>query len=166
MRRRSASDEPETNAGTERAANAQVYPPLAYVDRIPRAARFPRAALCESSRSSSVNRKEGSSTKSTGANIERRCVARNVTRYPSEDQRDLSLDLAQVSNRELPWNVTRAGLLANRADTPDCISDVVCNQKRSGLVDSQSDRPPAGLAVRVKKIGDNILRFAIGMTPC
>ena len=58
--------------------------------------------------------------------------------------------------------VLTAGLLAGRADAPNRISDVIGNQKRSGLVDGESDRPSARLPVRVKKIGDDILSFAIG----
>src|ERR1700722_18023346 len=54
-------------------------------------------------------------------------------------------------------------LLSRGADAPDGISDVVGDQKRSGFVDGESDRPSARLSVRVKKIGDDILGFAIGM---
>src|ERR1700733_8594346 len=54
-------------------------------------------------------------------------------------------------------------LLSRGADAPDGISYVIGNQKRSGFVDSESDRPSARLPIRVKEIGDDILGFAIGM---
>jgi hypothetical protein len=52
--------------------------------------------------------------------------------------------------------------LAGRTDAPDGVSHDIGNQKRSGLVDSESGRPSARLAVLVKKIVDDILGFAIG----
>ena len=54
------------------------------------------------------------------------------------------------------------GLLASGGDAPDGISDVIGNQKRTGLVDGEFYRPSPGLSVGVKEIGDHILRFAIG----
>ena len=54
-------------------------------------------------------------------------------------------------------------LLPRGAYAPDGISDVIGNQKRSGFVDGESDRPSARLPIRVKEIGDDILGFAIGM---
>ena len=51
--------------------------------------------------------------------------------------------------------------MAGGADAPNRIADVIGNQKRSGLVDRESDRPPSRLSVHVKEIGDDILRFAI-----
>ena len=56
-----------------------------------------------------------------------------------------------------------SGLSTDRAHAPDGISDVIGNQKRSGFVDRESDRPSARLPIRVKEIGDDILGFAIGM---
>jgi hypothetical protein len=55
--------------------------------------------------------------------------------------------------------VLTAGLLAGGGDAPNRISDIIGNQKRSGLVDSESDRPSSRLSV---EIGDDILGFAIG----
>jgi hypothetical protein len=52
--------------------------------------------------------------------------------------------------------------LAGGTDAPNRISDVIGDQKRSGLVYSESDWPAARLPVCVKKIRDHILRFAIG----
>jgi hypothetical protein len=57
--------------------------------------------------------------------------------------------------------VLTAGLLAGGADSPDGISHVIGNQKRSALVHCESDRPPSRPSVRVKKIGDDVLGFAI-----
>ena len=45
---------------------------------------------------------------------------------------------------------------------PDGVADVIGDQKRSGLVDGESDRPSPRFPVRVKEIGDDILGLAIG----
>ena len=42
--------------------------------------------------------------------------------------------------------VLTAGLLAHGGDAPDGVSDIIGNQKRSGLVEGESDRPSARLA--------------------
>jgi hypothetical protein len=54
------------------------------------------------------------------------------------------------------------GLRAGGGDAPDGVADVVGDQKRSALVDGDSDRATARLAVRVKEIRDDVLGFAIG----
>ena len=58
--------------------------------------------------------------------------------------------------------ILRAGLLAGGADSPNRVSNVIGNQKRSGFVDGEPDRPSSRFAVRVKEIGDDVLCFAIG----
>jgi hypothetical protein len=52
--------------------------------------------------------------------------------------------------------------VARGADAPNRIPDVIGNQKRTGLIDGESDRPSSRLPVGVKKIGDDILSFPIG----
>ena len=74
-----------------------------------------------------------------------------------------TLGLALLKARQRAVSVPRTRLLAGRADAPDGVSHVVGNQKRPALVDGESDRPSSRLSVRVKKIGDDILSFAIGM---
>jgi hypothetical protein len=47
-------------------------------------------------------------------------------------------------------------------DAPDRISNIVGDQQRAGLVEREPERPPARLPVRLKKTGDDVLRFAVG----
>ena len=48
-------------------------------------------------------------------------------------------------------------------DAPNRIPNVIGNQQRSGLVDSQSDRASTRMSVGVEEAGDDIFGFAVRM---
>src|SRR5688572_22279930 len=47
-----------------------------------------------------------------------------------------------------------------RYHAPDRVADIIGHQQRALLVDRDTDRPTAGIALRVEEIGEHIFEFA------